>query len=104
MIGMKVSYYTFLILFKRYMPTLYKHLNKEMFEPSMYITPWFMTLCSSNMPIQLTLRIWDIYFLEGNKILYRIAMAVLKLNEKELLNSSFEEMNIILNTFINEII
>lgn len=51
MIGMKQSYYTFMCLTKKFLPKLHNHFVEENFEPSMYITPWFMTLFSSNVPI-----------------------------------------------------
>ena len=38
------------------------------------------------------MRIWDIYLVEGRKTIFRIALAILKLNEKELLNAEMEEL------------
>ena len=49
-----------------------------------------MTLFSAQMPLEYTVRIWDIFFIEGHKILYRIGLAIMKLNEKELLKADFE--------------
>ena len=51
MTGMKQSFYTFMCLTKKFLPKLHNHFVSENFEPSMYITPWFMTLFSSNVPI-----------------------------------------------------
>ena len=63
--GLKVCYYVFVNLLKKYMPKLYKHFDEQMFLPSLYTTQWYMTLFSSGMPLELTLRIWDIFFIEG---------------------------------------
>jgi hypothetical protein len=54
----------------------------------MFATSWFLTIFSQEVPIQLTLRIWDIFFIEGKKVLYRIALAILKINEKDLLQEN----------------
>ena len=35
-------------------------------------------------------RIWDIYLVEGRKTLFRIALAILKVNEKELMEAEME--------------
>ena len=88
--GLKEAFYIFLSLVKKYMPKLYVHLETNYFLPSLYATQWFMTLFSANMPIELTLRIWDIFFIEGKKILYRIGLAILKLNEADLMKGNME--------------
>jgi hypothetical protein len=56
----------------------------------MYASPWFMTIYTVNFPFECTIRIWDIFFIEGSKILYRVALALFKLAEDSLLNSDIE--------------
>ena len=46
-----------------------------------------MTLFSVSLPIQVVVRIWDVYFIEGSKTIYRVAIAILKINEKELMKA-----------------
>ncbi|KAL1919290.1 uncharacterized protein VTP21DRAFT_1983 [Calcarisporiella thermophila] len=45
---------------------------------------WFLTLYISSLPIETVLRVWDCFFYEGQKILFRIALTILQLNEKEI--------------------
>ena len=52
------------------------------------------------MPIELTLRIWDIFFIEGQKILYRVALAILKINEKELMGAKMEQLHSIIKDYL----
>ena len=85
MLGLKVAYYTFMNLCKKFIPKIHAHMMEEMFTPNVYTTCWFMTMFTSKVPHKLTLRIWDMYFIEGHKIIFRVAMAILKLNEKKLL-------------------
>eukprot|EP00004_Rigifila_ramosa_P008796 TRINITY_DN2015_c1_g1_i1.p1 TRINITY_DN2015_c1_g1~~TRINITY_DN2015_c1_g1_i1.p1 ORF type:complete len:382 (-),score=58.68 TRINITY_DN2015_c1_g1_i1:27-1172(-) len=45
---------------------------------------WFLSIFTS-FPLESTMRIWDCIFYEGSKILFRIALGLFKLNEKQLL-------------------
>jgi len=60
-----------------------------------------MTIFSNNVPLELTLRIWDVFFIEGQKIMYRVALAVLKINEKHLLVGDCERVLSILKSYLN---
>jgi hypothetical protein len=54
------------------------------------------------MPLEYTKRIWDIYIIEGPKVLYRIALGILKINEKELLKNDIFNLSFILNNYLDE--
>mgnify|MGYP001611446036 CR=1 FL=1 len=56
----------------------------------MYATQWFMSIFSLNLNINCIVRVWDILFSEGHKTVYRIALAILKINEKQLLQSDLD--------------
>lgn len=78
--GLQKAFYVHLSLVKKYMPRLGKHLMEAKFEPSMYGSQWFMTIFSCHLPFECTVRIWDIFIVEGKKILFRVALAIFKLN------------------------
>ena len=46
-----------------------------------------MTIFSSKMPIVLTLRIWDIFFIEGLNVIYKIIVAIFKINKDKIMKS-----------------
>ena len=71
-------------------PKLAKHFETEMILPSMYLTEWFVTLYTRSFPFSLVVRVWDIFLHEGWKIIYRIALALLKIGKKELLSLDME--------------
>ena len=50
----------------------------------------FMTVCIYKFPFESVCRIWDIFLSEGIKIVFRVALAILKINEEALLRESFE--------------
>jgi len=58
----------------------------------MYASQWFITLFAVNFPFDVLVRIWDIYLLEGEKTIYRVAIAMLLKNESRLLVKDFEEL------------
>ena len=53
--------------------------------PEMYITDYIMTFFTGVLNFEQVSRIFDIYIFEGDKIIYRAALAIQKINEKELL-------------------
>eukprot|EP00931_Biecheleriopsis_adriatica_P080713 TRINITY_DN54058_c0_g1_i1.p1 TRINITY_DN54058_c0_g1~~TRINITY_DN54058_c0_g1_i1.p1 ORF type:complete len:349 (+),score=74.37 TRINITY_DN54058_c0_g1_i1:140-1048(+) len=79
-------------LLEMHMPQLYNHLVEQGVEPTMYASQWFMTVCIYNFPFSTVVRVWDIFLAEGVKIIFRIALALLKLNQEDLLNQSFEQI------------
>lgn len=74
------------------MPELHLHLVEQGVEPTMYASQWFMTVCIYNFPFATVVRVWDIFLAEGVKIIFRIALALLKLNHETLLSESFEQI------------
>ncbi|KAI1639238.1 RabGAP/TBC [Biscogniauxia mediterranea] len=48
------------------------------------MTAWFMSCFIGTLPIETTLRVWDVFFYEGSKTLFRIALAIFKLGENEI--------------------
>merc|ERR1719235_1049723 len=79
-------------LLEMHMPLLYNHLAQQGVEPTMYASQWFMTVCIYNFPFSTVVRVWDIFLAEGVKIIFRIALALLKLNQEVLLSESFEQI------------
>ncbi|KJR88203.1 GTPase activating protein [Sporothrix schenckii 1099-18] len=48
------------------------------------MTAWFMSCFIGTLPIETTLRVWDVFFYEGSKTLFRVALAIFKLGEPEI--------------------
>ena len=58
----------------------------------MYASRWFITLFADYFPMNLVVRILDIYLMEGRKILYRVALAIFKILEKQLMTAEDQEL------------
>eukprot|EP01113_Clastostelium_recurvatum_P001922 TRINITY_DN10794_c0_g1_i1.p1 TRINITY_DN10794_c0_g1~~TRINITY_DN10794_c0_g1_i1.p1 ORF type:complete len:332 (-),score=14.12 TRINITY_DN10794_c0_g1_i1:189-1184(-) len=53
------------------------YLDKLDFTPHLYVTEWFTTLFVYRLPQKACLRIWDLFFLHGQEVLFRIGLSLL---------------------------
>ncbi|KAK2819773.1 hypothetical protein Q7C36_021419 [Tachysurus vachellii] len=79
-------------ILSKLLPKLKKHLDKEQMSSGIYSTKWFLQCFIDRTPFTLTLRLWDIFILEGEKILTAMAYTILKLHKKRLLKMPLEEL------------
>ncbi|KAM9853973.1 uncharacterized protein ACBR49_002614 [Aulostomus maculatus] len=79
-------------IISKMLPKLRKHLDKEQMTTGIYTTKWFLQCFIDRTPFTLTLRLWDIYILEGEKMLLAMAYTTLKLHKKHLLKSQLEDL------------
>ena len=56
-------------------------------ELSLITLNWFLTLYSSVLHVRLIMRIWDLFLFDGSKILFQVAIGLLKMYEDELLSA-----------------
>lgn len=75
-------------LVKRTMPILSDHIIKNDIQLSVVSLPWFLSLFINSMPLVYSFRIMDIFFMEGPKTLFQVALAILRLNGEELLDAT----------------
>ncbi|XP_051660305.1 USP6 N-terminal-like protein isoform X1 [Manacus candei] len=73
-------------------PKLKKHMDKEQMTTGIYTTKWFLQCFIDRTPFTLTLRLWDIYILEGERVLTAMAYTILKLHKKRLLKMTLEDL------------
>jgi len=98
------SFYILLRLIKKHIPKIYDIFKTKEVVPSMYASQWFITLFAVNFRFDILVRVFDVYLLEGQKILYRIALAVLKINEEKILSKKgFDEVLVIMKYLFNNI-
>lgn len=98
MLGLWQSFYILMKLIKDQLPKLFEHFIKNGFTCSMYATQWFLTIFTVGIPYQVTIRIYDAFFTEGPKVLYRVALYILKKVENELLESTVDDFRKIIGT------
>ena len=81
------------------MPNLFRKFNEEGYLPQIYAPEWFLTFFAADYPLEVVTKIMDIYLIEGRKTIFKFALAILKINEKELLKADFEGFIRILGNF-----
>lgn len=87
MYGTLLDQRVFELLVQKTMPMLWDHISKNDIQLLVVSLPWFLSLYLSSMPLVFAFRILDVFFLQGPKTLFQVALAILKLNGEELLRT-----------------
>ncbi|GAB0202420.1 TBC1 domain family member 10A [Grus japonensis] len=65
-------------LLRRAAPAAHRHLRRFRVEPVLYLTEWFMCIFARSLPWAAVLRVWDMFFCEGVKIMFRVGLVLLR--------------------------
>ena len=84
---LRKKFYVLLNLEKKLVPKIYDILKRDNMLPSLYASEWFICLFTKDLNVNFVVRIFDTFFLEGFKVIYRFALAFLKIKEKKFLES-----------------
>nr|XP_039251833.1 TBC1 domain family member 10A-like [Styela clava] len=76
--AIQVDGYVMQSLLRKVSPPAYKHLEKNQVTPVLYMTEWFMCVFSRTLPWTSVLRLWDMFFCEGIKVVFRCALVLLR--------------------------
>lgn len=71
---------------------VYATFSKELVRPSLYLVPWISSVFIRYLPLDLATRLFDVFVLEGDSFLFRVALAVLQILEPRLFNPVLEEL------------
>jgi len=83
--GITLFLYTFDDLLNKHAQKIYAHMKALSISSHHFADEWFLRLFVSTFPFQTVLRIFDAFINEGSKVLYRVALAFMKLNKDALL-------------------
>lgn len=91
--GLHLRIYQFQRLLTQHMPELSAHLDSLQVEAA-YLSQWFLSFFAVTCPLPMLVRIYDVVFAEGaSETIMRVALAVMRRNEKKLLAmSEFEDV------------
>ncbi len=73
-----------------YLPPLFSHFKEQRVSPILFASEWFTTLFGYNFDLNFTTAIWTVFLSIGKLYLFRVAMGILRLQEKDLLTMEFE--------------
>lgn len=77
-------------ILKKFLPKVKKNMDKLDIHTSLYSMKWFFQCFLDRVPFPLTLRLWDIYMLEGDRILMAMAFNLMRMHKKHLLKKDME--------------
>ncbi|KAI0080218.1 TBC-domain-containing protein [Panus rudis PR-1116 ss-1] len=72
-------------LVHRCLPVIHDHFTQVDVQLSVASLPWFLSLFINSMPMVFAFRIIDCFFCMGPKVLFQVALAILKINGEKLL-------------------
>ncbi|XP_069007049.1 ecotropic viral integration site 5 protein homolog isoform X3 [Embiotoca jacksoni] len=84
--------YQFESMIQEHLPELHMHFQAQSFHTSMYASSWFLTIFLTSYPLPVATRIFDIFMCEGLEIVFRVGLAILQMNQTELIQLDMEGM------------
>ncbi|XP_066898801.1 ecotropic viral integration site 5 protein homolog isoform X8 [Kogia breviceps] len=84
--------YQFECMIQEHLPGLFVHFQSQSFHTSMYASSWFLTIFLTTFPLPIATRIFDIFMSEGLEIVFRVGLALLQMNQAELMQLDMEGM------------
>ncbi|XP_068144845.1 USP6 N-terminal-like protein isoform X1 [Drosophila tropicalis] len=72
-------------ILSKIMRKLHKHFTKHNVDALLYAIKWFFVVFVERVPFSLSLRVWDIFLLDGDRVILSMAITILYLHKDELL-------------------
>eukprot|EP00762_Andalucia_godoyi_P000300 ANDGO_03053.mRNA.1 GTPase-activating protein MSB4 len=66
-------------------PHIYRFLSRAHMDTAMFTTGWFLCAYLNVLPVSSVLRIWDLFVFQGSKIIFRVALALFRRAEPEIM-------------------
>lgn len=85
MMSLQIQMYQLSRLLHDYHRDLYNHLEENEISPSLYAAPWFLTLFASQFPLGFVARVFDIIFLQGTEVIFKVALSLLSSQEEQIM-------------------
>ena len=72
----------------RVLPDIAEVLDQHNIDLSLISLHWFITIFSSALHIKILVRVWDLVFFHGSTVMFRVALAMLKISEPQILSAT----------------
>ncbi|KAL7064275.1 hypothetical protein AAHC03_05622 [Spirometra sp. Aus1] len=74
------------------LPRLHAHLLACRLDSRLYLFDWLFTIFSRSLPLEANLRVWDLFFRDGESALILAALGIMRMYEEKLLASDFDQL------------
>ncbi|GAA6031805.1 hypothetical protein JCM8097_001999 [Rhodosporidiobolus ruineniae] len=85
-------YRVFDTLLADYMPKVYANFSAQVVRPSLYLRPWLSELFVGFLPLDSSTRLFDVFLLEGDSFMFRVALVLLQILEPRLFNPNLDDL------------
>nr|KAG5707808.1 hypothetical protein BaRGS_015968 [Batillaria attramentaria] len=103
MMALQVKLYQLMRLIHDQYKDLYNHFEAHDIAPALYATPWFLTLFASQFPLGFVARVFDMIFIQGPDVIFKVALMLLGSHRELILQcDSFESVVDFLKTTLPE--
>ena len=92
--SLKKRFFVLLNLIKKYLPKVYEVMQRFDIAPSIYASEWFITMFTRQLDFNILVRVFDVFFLEGFKVIYRFSIAFLKIKQQDIIKPGNEMSDI----------
>jgi len=79
-------------ILRRKLKRIEKHFLVHGVDTGIYTLKWFFQCYLDRLPFSIVIRIWDLYLLEGECIMFAVAYTILKIHRKVLLKMGMDEI------------
>ncbi|XP_045600697.2 LOW QUALITY PROTEIN: uncharacterized protein [Procambarus clarkii] len=79
-------------ILEKFLPKLKKHLERNCIDSGLYTLKWFFQCFLDRVPFTLTLRLWDIFLMEGERLLIAFAYSILKLHRRQIARLDMDQI------------
>ncbi|XP_061171112.1 USP6 N-terminal-like protein [Saccostrea echinata] len=86
------------VILNKFLPKVREHFEKNDVKPSLYLPKWYLQSFLGSIPFSLSLRLWDIYIFEGEKVFSAMAYNIIKLHRRKLMRMNAEEIQELFHT------
>lgn len=78
---------------KKFMPDLFYHFKKHNINSDMFFSKWILTIFACYLPFSTLAKVWDIFFIDGWKAIFKLSMCFLKELYSDLIKMDLNEIS-----------
>ena len=87
---MDAYFKTFEFFLNENLPLVSQFLKNVGVKTEMYLAPWFYTFFTNSFHLTLISQLWEIFLLQGDVILFRIALSIFRIISRKLVKCNTE--------------
>ena len=87
LLGVLIDQRVFKDLMQKKLPKLCQHLEYYEFDVDLLLTKWLICLFINHLPLETELVVWDLFFIKGIQVIFRVALTLFELMQADILEA-----------------